>query len=249
MTYTFTVSPDFPPDYIAGWYVLNTFLQRRTGEHIHLELYDRFDQQRAAIDAGQIDLIYANPFDAAMLVREHGFVSVTRPDGVRDEAIIAVRADSPVEKIEDLAPESRVAFTDDPDVRMIGQIMLEPANISTETMVAVERATYVLVAKALLSDDADVGVFLSEAYENLSGVTRSGLRPLVHSQIGVISHMLMVGPRMAPLLDTLRGLLLGMHDDPTQRAIVEGLGFTGWLPVEHEETEFMIDLMDTLLAD
>ena len=72
MTYTFTVSPDFPPDYIAGWYVLNTFLQRRTGEHIHLELYDRFDQQRAAIDAGQIDLIYANPFDARIRAWQTG---------------------------------------------------------------------------------------------------------------------------------------------------------------------------------
>ncbi len=78
MTYTFTVSPDFPPDHIAGWYVLNTFLQRTTGEHIHLELFDRFDQQRAAIAAGGIDLIYANPFDAATLVRDHGFVAVAR---------------------------------------------------------------------------------------------------------------------------------------------------------------------------
>ena len=34
---------------------------------------------------------------------------------------------------------------------------------------------------------------------------------------------------------------------PGQRG--EGLGFEGWLPVDHEETEFMIDLMDTLLAD
>ena len=248
MTYTFTVSPDFPPDYIAGWYVLNTFLQRRTGEHIHLELYDRFDQQRAAIDAGQIDLIYANPFDAAMLVREHGFVSVTRPDGVRDEAIIAVRADSPVEKIEDLAPESRVAFTDDPDVRMIGQIMLEPANISTETMVAVERATYVLVAKALLDGKAEVGAFLDEAFAGLSTLVRSQLRPLVTSQISVIHHALMVGPRLAPHRETLLGVLRGMADDPAGARVLGELGIAGWQPMEHEEAEFLIDLMDTLAA-
>ena len=249
MTYTFTVSPDFPPDHIAGWYVLNTFLQRTTGEHIHLELYDRFDQQRAAIAAGEIDLIYANPFDAATLVRDHGFVSLARPDGVRDEAMIVVREDSAFEKIEDLPQGCRVASTDDPDVRMIGMIMLEPANLDATTIVPVERPTYVLVAKALLSDDADVGVFLCDAYENLSGVTRSGMRPLVASHIGVISHMLMVGPRLAPQLDRLRGLLMGMNDDAAQRSIIEGLGFSGWLPVDHEDTEFMIDLMDTLLAD
>jgi phosphonate transport system substrate-binding protein len=249
MTRTFTVSPDFPPDHIAGWYVFNTFLQRQTGEHIHLELYDTFDQQRAAIAAGGIDLIYANPFDAATLVRDHGFVAVTRPSGVRDEAVIAVPDASPVQKVEDLPQGCRVASTDDPDVRMIGMIMLEPANLGPDTIVALERPTYVLVAKSLLMGDADVGVFLADAYDSLASTTRAGLRPLVASQIGVISHMLMVGPALAPRLDELRALLLGMHDDPTQRSITEGLGFDGWLPVDHEETEFMIDLMDTLLAD
>lgn len=249
MTTTFTVSPDFPPDRIAGWYVLNTFLQRRLSEHIHLELYDRFDQQRTAIESGEIDLIYANPFDAAMLVRDHGFTSVARPDGVRDEATIAVPVDSPVQKVEDLAAGSRIAFTDDPDVRMIGMIMLEPADLGPSTIEPVERPTYVLVAKALINGDADAGVFLTDAYDGLSGVTRSGLRPLVTSHIGVISHMMMVGPRLAGRAGELSSLLVSMADDPASRSILEGLGFSGWLPVDHEETEFMIDLMDTLLAD
>lgn len=249
MTYTFTVSPDFPPDRIAGWYVLNTFLQRSLGEQIHLELYDRFDQQREAIAAGAIDLIYANPFDASVLVRDQGFVGVVRPDGIRDEATIAVPAGSTVEKVEDLPQGARVASTDDPDVRLIGMIMLEPADLGPATITPVERPTYVLVAKALISGEADAGVFLADAYEALSSVTRSGLRPLVTSHIGVVSHMLMVGPRLAHRFDDLRSLLLGLADDPTGRSTLEGIGVAGWLPVEHEETEFMIDLVDTLLAD
>ncbi len=249
MTYQFTVSPDFPPDHIAGWYVLNTYLQRETGEHIHLELFDRFDDQRAAIASGSVDLIYANPFDAATLVRDHGFVAIARPDGIRDEAVIAVPADSPVEKIEDLTDGCRVAFTDDPDVRLIGMIMLEPADLGADNIVPLERPTYVLVAKSLLAGDADVGVFLADAYDNLSGSTRSGLRALVGSEIGVISHMLMVGPALADRIDVLRSTVLAMGDDPRQRAIVEGLGFSGWLPVDPEDTEFMIDLIDTLLAE
>ena len=249
MTFTFTVSPDFPPDDIAGWYVLNTFLQRQTGEHIHLELFDRFDQQRAVIESGGIDLIYANPFDAARLVRDHGFVAVAKPIGVRDEAMIVASTTSSIERIEDLQAGCRVAVTDDPDVRMIGMIMLEPADLDATTIETVERPTYVLVAKAVLMDDADVGVFLVDAYEGLSGVTRSGLRPLVSSEIGVINHMLMVGPTMAAAVPNLSTIVLGMDDDPAQRSIVESLGFAGWSAVEHEETEFMIDLMDTLLAD
>ena len=152
MTFTFTVSPDFPPDHIAGWYVLNTVLQRRLGEQIHLELHDSFDQQRAAIAADTIDLIYANPFDAAVLVRERGFQAVARPEGVQDEAVLVVPTGSPVTEVEDLLTGCRVACTDDPDVRMIGMIMLEPADLDRSTVVLSERPTYVLVAKALLSD-------------------------------------------------------------------------------------------------
>ena len=249
MTRTFTVSPDFPPDHIAGWYVLNTVLQRRLGEQIHLELHDSFDQQRAAIAADTIDLIYANPFDAAVLVRERGFQAVARPEGVQDEAVLVVPTGSPVTEVEDLQTGCRVACTDDPDVRMIGMIMLEPADLDRSTVVLSERPTYVLVAKALLSDQADVGIFLADAFDGLSGVTRSGLRPLVTSQIGVISHLLMVGPRLAHLADPIRDLLVALGTDPTERRICEGLGFSGWRSVDPEETEFMIDLMDTLLAD
>ena len=68
MRYVMTVSPDFPPAKIAGWYIFNTWLQRQLGEHIHLELYPDFASQRTAILNQEIDLIYANPFDAAMLV-------------------------------------------------------------------------------------------------------------------------------------------------------------------------------------
>lgn len=248
MTYNFTVSPDFPPEAIAGWYVLNTYLQRETGEHIHLELYDRFADQRAVIAAGGVDMIYANPYDAATLVRDHGFVALARPDGVRDEAVLVVPAESAVEKVEDLPAGCRVASTDDPDVRLIGMIMLEPADLDSTTIEAIERPTYALVAQSLLSGGADVGVFLADAYDKLANVTRSRLRPLVTSQIGVISHMLMVGPGLQDKVDVLRATLLD-SDDPKLASITEGLGFTGWLPVDAEDTEFMIDLIDTLLAE
>ena len=127
--------------------------------------------------------------------------------------------------------------------------MLEPADLDRSTIELTERSTYVLAAKSLLSGEADVAIFLADAYEGLSRSTRSGLRPLVTSQIGVISHLLMVGPRLAHLADPIRDLLVALGTDPTERRICEGLGFSGWRSVDPEETEFMIDLMDTLLAD
>ena len=120
-----TVSPDFSPEHIAGWYVFNTWLQRRLGERIHLELYEDFAAQRQAIAADKVDLIYANPYDAAMLVREKGFVAIAAPRDCPDEVVIAVPADSPAQSVEDLQPGLRLAVTRDPDVNLIGMILLE----------------------------------------------------------------------------------------------------------------------------
>lgn len=42
MSLFFTISPDFSPDHIPGWYIFNTWFQRKTGEAMHLELFDGF---------------------------------------------------------------------------------------------------------------------------------------------------------------------------------------------------------------
>ena len=94
MKLTLTVSPDFSPEKLAGWHIFNTWLQRKLDVDCHLEMFGSFAEQRAAIAADKIDLIYANPYDAAMLVREKGFVAVSHPMGLPDEAVVAVAANS-----------------------------------------------------------------------------------------------------------------------------------------------------------
>lgn len=246
MTYKFTVSPDFTPDHLSGWYIFNTWLQKQTETAIHLEMYDDFHSQREAIAKDQIDLIYANPYDASMLVREKGFVALVKPQGKSDEAIIAVNVNSTVHCVTDLKPGTKVAYTDDPDVRLVGMIMLEPGDLSINTIQSKLYDTYVLVAKHVLQDEADVGIFLAEAYDGLSGMIKKRLRVLVRSQIGVIHHALLIGPGLQSHKETFERCLLQMLEDPKGKGVLESLGFKGWEKVEDEEMEFMIDLMDTL---
>ncbi len=89
--YTMSVSPDFSPKGILGWYIFNTWLQKKLDIHIHLKLFDNFVDQREAIEKGELDLIYANPFDASMLVRKLGFRAITAPKNKPDETVVAVR--------------------------------------------------------------------------------------------------------------------------------------------------------------
>lgn len=247
MTYTMTVSPDFPPNQIAGWYIFNTWLQKQLKVNIHLELYDSFDAQREAIAQDKIDLIYANPYDASTLVRQKQFTGMVRPESRQDEAVIAVSGESDIYSIEALKPDVRIAKTDDPDVNMIGMIMLEPADLSKDNTSAEVVDTYALVAKRLLNGDADVGFFLKDAFDKLSPLIKRQLNVLVSSQIGVVNHVFMLGPRLARHKKIIQAHLLSMSKHPAHSSVLEGLGISGWKVQDDEDTEFMIDLMDTLV--
>lgn len=246
MPYQFTVSPDFTPEHIAGWHIFNTWLQKQLGEAIHLELYQSFDAQHEAILGDRVDLIYANPYDASVLVRDKGFRALARPQRGRDEAIVVVNAANPAQRVEDLQPGLALASTDDPGVRMMGMIMLEPADLGPHNIRQKTCDSYVLVAKELIRGTCDVGLFLDRAFADLSAGVRRELRPLVSSQIHVIHHALMIGPRMAGHAAAIQAALLAMAGDAKGQGVLQSLGLPGWEGMESEETEFMIDLMDTL---
>lgn len=246
MPYQFTVSPDFSPDHISGWYIFNTWLQKAINEHIHLELYNDFASQRDAISADNVDLIYANPYDATTLVREKGFLPIAKPCGKPDEAIVVVKHDHPAQSVEELQPGITISCTDDPDVSMIGAIMLEPADLYQHNTQRRVQGTYPLVAKDLIRGEADVGFFLAEAFEDLTGITRRSLRPLVSSQIHVIQHVLLGGPKILDQREKISNVLIGMPQMEKGPGVLEALGLKGWETVDDEETEFMIDLMETL---
>ncbi|MEY2690648.1 MAG: hypothetical protein RL375_4848 [Pseudomonadota bacterium] len=247
MTHLLTVSPDFSPDHIAGWYVFNTWLQRRLGTRIHFEMHDSFAQQREAVAADKIDLIYASPNLAAMLVREKGFTAIAAPQAKADEAVIAVLDGSPAQHVEDLQPGLRIAQTQDPDVNMIAMIMLEPADLSRDNTTVVNAPSYVLVAKQLMTGKADCGFFLREAYDDLSAPVRRQLRVLVRSEIGVIRHVLLAGPRMAEHHEALRQLIAGMSEPGSDgKRALDALGLAGFEIQQPEDVEFMIDMVNTL---
>lgn len=246
MSYMFTVSPDFAPDHLSGWYIFNTWMQRQLGADIHLELYDDFCAQRVATYSNKIDLIYANPFDAAMLVREKGFLPLVKPAGLLDEALIAVSENSAAQKLEDLTANIKIAMTEDPNVNMIGMMLLESANLNNSNVEKNVYDSYVLVAKSLLRGTDEAGIFLAGAYDDLSNMVKKQLRVLLRSEIEEIHHSLMVGPKLADRRDEIKSLLIGMNQSEKGQGVLDSLGFKAWEEVDDEEMEFMIDLMDTL---
>ncbi len=125
-------------------------------------------------------------------------------------------------------------------------IMLEPADLNRENTITKHCDTYVLVAKDLIRGEADVGFFLEETYDKLSRIVKSQLKLLVQSQIQVIHHVLLLEPALQHRQVEIQQALLDMATTPAGQSLLESLSFTAWEKVEPEDTEFMIDLMDTL---
>lgn len=248
MSYVMTVSPDFNINNVTGWFVFNSWLQKQLGENIHFEMFDKFNEQHKEIAGNKINLIYANPYDAAMLVREHGFRALVRPTNKPDEALIAVKIDSPIRKVEDLKPGAIIATTDDPDVHMMCMIMIEPADLNKDNVTINCKDSYVVVARDLLRGKAHAGFFLADTFDELSDVIRSLLRVLVRSQIHVIHHVFLIDKSLAARSDDITTALLGMSESENGKRILSEIGIQKWEKVEEEEVEFMIDLMSTLVS-
>lgn len=244
--YNITVSPDFKPDKIASWYVFNTCFQKAAELSLHLALYNDFDELRDAIREEKVDLIYANPYDAALLVNEHGFLPLVKPVGKSDECVIVTSVDGDIHSIEDLQPESRIATTNDPATNMIGMRMLEAADLDEENTVVEQVVSFVVVARQVMTDKADIGFFLKEAYDELSDMIKNRLRVVASSEISVIYHALMVGPKLADQRERLTQILLNMNKEEKSQAILKDLGLNAWEEMTDEDAAFMIDLMETL---
>ena len=248
MTLNFLIAPDFSPDRFAGWHMLNTVLQRRSGIHLHLLTPVSPSEQAQWLAAEKADLVYANPFDATDLIRNQGYLPFARPTDKFDEMVIATGAESGLRTLEDIKPGHRIALTDNKDVKLIGLRLLEPADLTEALVEWVPVDSFQAAARLAIKGEVEASFFLAEAYASLTRMTRSQLQVLVESRISDISHVVLAHPRIAVDLPRISDALLGVGHEPGDRDVLDALGLpSGFEPMTQEQAEFMIDLMDTLL--
>ena len=246
MPYTMTISPDFKPQLISGWYIFNTWLQKKIDAHIHINMVNDFNELAKTIDADSIDLIYANPCDVEKLIREKSFSPIAKPVGSHDEAIIITNSDNPVSHIEDLKSGLKIAMTDVPNVNTIGMIMLEPADITSSDIETIPCSNYITVAKKVINGEADIGFLLADAYGEFTNLVKNQVKPLITSKIHVLHHALLASPNFSEKHALLQETLLNMHNDKSGPDILKSLELEKWELMDQDEAEFLIDLLDTL---
>jgi phosphonate transport system substrate-binding protein len=247
MTLNLLIAPDFAPERFAGWHLLNTLVQKQSGLALHLLTPASATEQAQLIADGKVDAIYANPFDAAALVRDSGYQAIVRPIGKSDEMVIATAANSNLNVVEDLAPGNKIALTDNKDVKLIGLRLLEPADLTEADVQWQLVDTYQAAARLAIKGEVDASFFLAEAYHSLSRLTKSQLKPLIESRLADITHVVLVHPRMQGDAAKLRDALMALKTLGDGQAVLDDLGISGGFEVMNEEdAEFMIDLMNTL---
>ena len=238
MTLNLLIAPDFAPERFAGWHMLNTLLQKKSGIHIHLMTPASAAEQAELIASGKVDGVYANPFDAASMIRDSGYKAIARPIAKSDEMVIATGANAAYETARDLRPGCTIGL------RLLEVADLKEADIKWNLV-----ENYQAAARLAIKGEVDAAFFLAEAYNSLSGLTRKQMKVLVESKLADITHVFLLNSRISAE-DSARfaQALLELKGTPDGQPVLDELGMSGGFEVMAEEdAEFMIDLMDTLL--
>lgn len=246
-THNMLIAPDFSPERFAGWHMFNTLIQKRANLNMHLNIPTSHVEQEAVISEGDIQVIYANPFDAATLIREHGYHAVARPIGKSDEMVIAAAANSDINHLEDIKAGATIAMADNRDVKLIGLRLLEAVDIEDTDLNWSVTETYQAAARQVIKGDAQAAFFLAEIFHSFSRLTKTQLSVLIESDLADISHVLLIKDGF-PDTDILMNAILNLHNDDDGKEALAELGMPqGFEAMNEEDAEFMIDLMQTLL--
>lgn len=246
-THNMLIAPDFSPERFAGWHMFNILIQKRANLNMHLNIPTSHAEQEQIIEEGDIQVIYANPFDAATLIREQGYRAVARPIGKSDEMVIAAAANSDIKRLEDIKAGATVAMADNRDVKLIGLRLLEAVDIEESDLNWDITETYQAAARKVIKGDAQAAFFLAEIFHSFSRLTKTQLSVLIESDLADISHVLLIKDGF-PDTEIFMNAILNLHNDDDGKEALAELGMPqGFEAMDEEDAEFMIDLMQTLL--
>lgn len=247
MTYNFLIAPDFSPEHFAGWHMFNNLLQRQSDLGVHLLTPASHAEQNEMLALQEVGLIYANPFDAAALIREKGYRVVARPIGKSDEMVIVSSAKSEVHSLDAIQPGNKVAMADNRDVKLIGLRLLEAVDILEADLDFQITESYQAAARQVIQGQAEIGFFLAEVFNSLSKLTKAQLNVLIESDLADICHVVLIKDNVEHA-DVLANVILSLQTTEEGKALLAELGMpAGFEAMDEEDGEFMIDLMETLL--
>ncbi len=237
-----SVCPHDTAKNLAGWYLLNTYLQRRLVCNIHFNLQENFIVEREAVLTGGYHLVYANPYSAMEFAEKLGFIPVARPIGVFDETVLVIRKGT---KPLDLAAPKVSTATKGLIVHALGCVELRKLGKDPGACEFIIAGNHMKAAQAVIKGEADIGFVFNETWQGMSAVSKESLEVIAESREGNAFHCFCICPEWADRKSDLLKVLTGMQQDTNSGArILEDLKFKGFEPVP----ENTIALLEKIVA-
>ncbi len=102
-TLSVAVVPQFLPEQIfRDWTPVLKEVSKLTGLDLQLKVYASIPAFEAAFLNGEPDVVYLNPYHAVMAKKAAGYTPLLRDDATRLTALLVVRKDSPITRLEQL---------------------------------------------------------------------------------------------------------------------------------------------------
>lgn len=219
---------------LSGWYLLNTYLQRRLERPIHLEQ----PQLGKDLRESSVDLLFSKPFDACSLINNQGFVPLLRPIGDADEVVILMRANDP-RNIKDLEHPDVVTVSKESFVYILGRSLCDESGLNSANFNFQFSGNEIKGLQMLIKGKADVLFMLKKTYEGLSSFARGSTRVIDASLTNFAFHFFCAAPYLSDQHATLIRLFLEMKDSEQGRQVLSDIQIDGWCCPEQGELQML----------
>lgn len=219
-TYTLAAVPQFEQRKLfAIWKPIVDALGQRTGLDIQLATTLSIPDFEAALERGQFDFVYTNPYHVMRLADGVGYLPLVR-DREPLRGILVVRKDSPAKGVEDLDGKTLAV----PSPNALGACLLLRADLERLFGVRMRMQnvrTHSSVYLHVLNGLTDAGGGVQKTLSEQDAGIRNGLRVLYTTR-EMASHPLAAHPRVSPEVRArVQKALLDLAASPAGRALLD----------------------------
>jgi len=222
---------------LSGWYLLNTYLQRRLQHAIHLE------QLPAGHDITHenVDLLFAKPFEACAMISRRDYIPLLKPVGEADEVVIVMRSDD-ARALPGLAAPQVVTASQGSFVYLLGRFLCDENGLDSATFQYSFAGNEIKALQMLLKGQADLLFMLKKTYYGLSGLTRKSTRVVDESDTQLAFHLFCIHNRVAELREPLVKTLTDMSVDEQGKGVLKDIQIEGWCAPEEGDVRMLLEI-------
>jgi anti-anti-sigma factor len=217
---------------LTGWYLLNTYLQRKLSRAIH------FEQSASTPDGNTTDLVFAKPFEACEMMGKHGFIPLLKPIAECDEVVLLTQIDDK-RSLKDLEGLTVSVASEGSFVYLLGRFLCDENDVDSAKFIFDFAGNEIKVLQSLIRGRADLAFMLKKTYQGLSSFSRSNVKVLDESETNFASHLFCIAPQLKDQAEELANVLLNMPTDNQGKQILSDIQLEGWNKPEPGELQML----------